>query len=335
MGNNQEQNKDHDPEYENAMRSMGHRMDSDPNPKPKEEEKPKEETPPANPNPPANPPKEEKKDITPENPNPAPHEDDPANKKPPVNRNERFIPLKKFHDTERAHKEEVAVLTKQIEDLKQIANQKPSEEKDEDIEKFMNETGFSREVVEGLLKLAEKRVLTPELKEAIKKAEVIVNEAEIDTSFTKEFTSEGEPALKTHFPNISAEQLEKAREYLDQIAHTKAYSDKPLDYIIFKEKAELEKILGGQASPDTNPNPPQDKKTIEPNRMGSGKPTGLTAKDFVGQKDFSSLNGMDPAARNELIKGFDDKTYDNFTAWVASQNNGVEVMRNGQRITLK
>jgi len=326
-----------DIELAKAQRSMGGRVDPDPTPTP-------EDTPPADPQP------EVKKDITPEPPkDPTPPEptpdvpETPAENKIPTNRPDRYIPLAKYHgekkewETSMSQKDtELAEAKKKIEELTNLSNQGEGVKKDEDIEAYMAKTGFDRETVEGLLELAEKRLLNPERVAALNTAESIVKEAQIEEAFAKEFTTYGEPELKKHFPNITAEQLTGAKALLDQVAHTKDFKDKTLDFIIFKHLDELGKLVTPAPADDgAGDPPPQDKKTIEGSRIGAGKPTSLTAKDFEGQADFSMLGDMEPAERSKLISDFSVATYQKFQQWVKTQSPGVEVMRNGQKVMLK
>lgn len=335
MAQNQDNEQEIDQEYENAKKSMGSRMDSDPTPpKPEEQPKPEVETPKVEDEPKETPKTEEKKDVTP----PAQEVDtlkDEPKENPTVNRGERYIPLAKFHDTERKHKQELAERDAKIAELQAIASQKPSEQKDEDIEAFMAKTGFDRETVDGLLSLAEKRVMTPEIKGILEQESKKKRDEELDASFSVEFAKDGEPAVKNYFPNATPEQIEKAKAFLNKVAHTKNFADKTLDYVVFKNQTELKSIFDSSEDAGEDTPAPQTKKTIEGHRMGTGKPTGLTAKDFEGKTDFSLLNNMEQSARNELIKSFPDKTYDAFNAWVAGQNDGIQVTRNGQRVTLK
>lgn len=309
-----------DPELAKARASMGGRIDPDPTPEVK-----KEETPAPAPIP------EVKKDVIPD-------ENlgkEPENKELKTPRPEAFIPMPKYLDEKKDWKKTETALAEanaKIAELTKLSEQKDGLQKDEDIEAFMDKTGFGREVVDGLLALAEKRVLTPELKEALKKAEVITKEAELDTAFSSEFQKDGEPALKTYFPEVTEDQLAKAKTFLDQVSHTKEFSDKTLDYVIFKHKTEIAELFGEKA----DATPPITKKTIEGGRNGGGKPVGLTAKDFSGDSpDFTALNNMDPAERSQLIKSFDTKTYQRFVQYAGTQTGGLEVMRNGAKVILK
>ncbi len=327
-----------DDELAKAQRSMGGRIDGTA-PAAGAEEKPAdnpEAKPPVNPAPaPVNPQPEVKigEDITKK-----PDVVDDGQKPPVVARPATYIPMPKYLNEKKdwetratTAEERAKIAEAEVERLKSISTQNNGAQKDEEIEAFMEQTGFSREVVEGLLTLAEKRVMKPELVDALNRAKVIVAEADLDSAFAAEFTKDGEPALKSTFPEITAEQIAKAKTFIDQVSHTKEFSDKTLDYVIFKHKDEIAKLFGD--APDTTP--PQTKKTIEGARPGGGKPVGLTAKDFVGKDDFSELNDMDHSTRSNLIKSFDDKTYVKFTQWAANQTGGLEVMRNGAKVTLK
>lgn len=335
MAENQEQN--HDDELKKAQKSMGGRIDPDPTPESEKKEEKKDENPPT---PPANDPEkkpesdEGKKDIKPDNQNPEGGDKgrDDKDRKP---RDERFIPLKKWHDRETQHKTEVEALEAKITELKSIAQQKPGDQKDTDIEAFMEKTGFDKETVEGLLKLAKKQIMTPELEEALQRAGNIVKESEMGAQFESEFKDVGQPALKEHLPEIekvSAEVLEKVKDFLDKVAHTKEFASQPLDYVIFKHRKELKEIIG---EPAQDAPAPKDKKTMETGKPGGGKQPTLNASDFKGKKDFSDLVDMEEGARSELIKSFDNDTYQNYYQWVAKQDAGVEVMRDGRRIKLK
>lgn len=333
MVNNQNENKDIDADFEKAKQSMGGRVDPDePATPPVETPAPKEES---------------KEDITPAPT--VPPKDEPTvpdvvpTPEPPkkVVRSEAYIPMPKYLSEKAenarllADKDtQLADALKKVEELSNIAKQGEGAQKDEDIESFMDETGFSREVVEGFLKLASKRLLTPEKVSALETAERIVKEANLEASFAKEMETSGIPELKKRFPAITEAQIEDVQDFLDKVAHTPEFHDKPLDFIIYKHQSDIEKLFGDVPAGDNAPIP-QDKKTIEGGRIGAGKIVSLSAKDFDGKTDFSELNDMDPATRSKLIADFPVKTYENFKSWVAQQEPGVEVMRDGKKVLLK
>jgi hypothetical protein len=67
----------------------------------------------------------------------------------------------------------------------------------------------------------------------------IAEQEEIFNSEWEEVT----PSIQEQFPNASKEQLAKAQDHMDELAHSEKYQNYDLDYILFKEKAAFEKIL--------------------------------------------------------------------------------------------
>lgn len=51
------------------------------------------------------------------------------------------------------------------------------------------------------------------------------------------------PTLKELLPNASDEELQLVKEKVDEISHTKEFHDKDLDYVVFKNKDELSKLV--------------------------------------------------------------------------------------------
>lgn len=321
-----------DTELEEARKSMGYRVDPDPTPEGEAVVEPAKE---------------------PEAPTPAPivePKPEVAEDKQPVvepkrpNRPETFIPMPKYHaekdewkNTIAAKDAALAEAQRKIEELTALANQKDGAAKDEDIEAFIEKSGFDRETVDDLLALAEKRlspkdVMTPEQRDAVAKATAIVKEAEIEAAFENEFKGVGEPAILKSFPKATPEQIAQAKEYLDQVAHTADNHDKPLNFLVFDHQEKLAEFFA-EPAPEV---PGQTKKTLEPSRTGHGKQTTLTAEDFKdGKTDFQLLGELDPAVRSEIVKNLDSKTYASYLQYAKDQAGGVEVMRNGKKIVLK
>lgn len=332
-----------DPELAKAQKSMAGRIDPD---EPAEEKK-------DDPAPAADPAPTEKKDEPAVDPDPKPDPQPVTDTKEPVvdptktPRPEAYIPLPKYH-AEKADWEKKAndaeegkrLAEAKVAELTALAGQKDGAKKDEDIEEFMDATGFDRETVDKLLNLATKRLstgqpaLSSEQLEAVEKATAIVKEAELETAFNTEFDSMGAPTIKKLFPNATDEQLAKAKEHLDKIAHTAENRDKPLDLLIFRGQEDIAKIFEGDPAAEVQ----KDKKTIEATRPGGGKPMALTSKDFDSETaDFGALADLDAAERSKVIKGFSNTTYQRFLAYAKSQETGggVEVMRNGRKVVLK
>lgn len=257
-------------------------------------------------------------------------------------RPEKYIPLPKYHAQKKELDKtatELAEANKKIAELTALVEKPDGKAKDEDIEAFMEKTGFDRETVDGILDLAEKRLLggqsalSAEQIAAVEKATEIVKEAELEVAFNSEFTSVGEPEIKKSYPDATPAQLEAAKKYLDEIAHTAGNKDKPLDFLIFKNKEEIAKLFDEPVAPEA---PIQSKKTIESSRNGAGKPMSLTASDFKdANADFSLLNDVDQQTRSQIIKDMDTRTYTRYVQYAGTQTDGMEVMRNGQKVVLK
>lgn len=330
MGNNQNDPRQ-DEEHARALKSMAGRIDND---TPPIEEAPLEPTPAE-----VTPPKEEE-------PAPVVKEEPKAEDKPLVQepkKEERpatYIPMPKYlaeKDEWQKTQAELAEANRKIEELTILANQKDGVQKDDDIEAYMAETGFDRETVDGLLKLIEKRVnkgevMTPEEREAVTTATELVKEANIEAAFNVEFKDVGVPTIEKMFPNATPEQIEKAKDELDEIAHTKGNHDKSLDYLIFKNQDKLKDIF--TVEPDAPE--PQTKRAMETSRIGSGKPSNFSASDFKdGKTDFAVLGELDPSVRSQIIKDMDTKTYTSFIQFAKKESEGIQVMRDGRKITLK
>jgi len=257
-----------------------------------------------------------------------------------VDRPQAYIPMPKYlsekEENARVMAEKdakIAEALQQVEELKALATQKDGDNKDKDIEEFMDKTGFSRDTVEGLLALAEKRILKPEYMKSLDTTTAVVKEAEMEAAYNQEFDSVAVPELKKQFPTITVEAMEKIKDLLDQVAHTPGFNDKSLDFIIYKKQDEIKAIAGEVPAVEEVETP--GKKTIESSRIGSGKITSLTAKDFEGKTDFTELESMDSSERSLLIKDMPLKTYENFMTWVKQKDQGVEVTRDGKKVMLK
>jgi hypothetical protein len=140
---------------------------------------------------------------------------------------------------------------KKIEELKaEYEKAKPNEtvttNLEEDIAKLAAEKEIDPEVLKNIIDIARKGVETsPEDKALLEQVKVMQAERE---EFEQKQIFETEfkavlPTLKEQFPNASEEQIEKAKELLDEISHTEKYHDKDIDYVVFKEKEQLAKVL--------------------------------------------------------------------------------------------
>jgi hypothetical protein len=125
---------------------------------------------------------------------------------------------------------------------------KPSEVKtnilEEDVQNLAKELDFDPEKVKKIIEVARKGLeMNAEDKQALE--EFKNSKAEREAKQQEEIFNEewnGLP-VKTQFPNASEEQIAKAKETMDELAHSEKYHEMDMDYILFKEKETFDKIL--------------------------------------------------------------------------------------------
>lgn len=289
----------------------------------KKPEVPKEEPKPTPP--PEQKPKEEPKEpvVDPKDQKP---EDDEDLKKP--SRPEKYIPIKQYTSEKEQWKETLSKKDQEIADLRAIADSKPDSKKEDSLKKeYMEKYGVDEETAtaeiervrfvneHGKEKVEPKKLetsptplLTAEQQAKIEKAEQI----EAVELFNQEYLNDAVPQLKTMFPNATQEQLEKAKGEMEKLATTSKYLDKSLDFIAFKERQALAEIFAGSRKGPENGRPSQKGNTS------------YTSSDFdKGKTPFSELDSLPPDERNEIVKGFNIKTWD---AYVHYQNTQDELI---------
>lgn len=136
------------------------------------------------------------------------------------------------------------------EKLAALENAETPEEKQDakdDLEAFANEINADPEAL--------KRMRTLFLKDLKPGSEISKEDIEEFKAFKKEHSQVIEkqkfdeelasvaPMLKELLPNASDEEMVAVKAKIDQLSHTKAYFDKDLDYVIFKEKDTLSKLV--------------------------------------------------------------------------------------------
>jgi len=115
------------------------------------------------------------------------------------------------------------------------------------LEQFAQKIGADPQALEEMrdLFLADAPKTDPAIAEKLAKFEAWQRENSkvIEKSrFEEEFTS-ALPTLRETLPNASEEEIAKIKARVDELSHTKEYHDKELDYVIFKNKTELSKLV--------------------------------------------------------------------------------------------
>lgn len=252
-------------------------------------------------------------------------------------RPERFIPLKKYHDEKRVWEEKAASAESLAAKVKELevalkATKDGSKSEDDKIKSWSSKHNMSEDAARELADIIREGVTVP--KEQLDRITAAADEAkerQEQAHFDKEYKAV-EPGLKTSYPDATPEQLEAARGLVDKLAHSKKYFDKDIDYVLFKEKTQLDTLFSKKAPARKGP---------ENNRMGNGGPRTLTSSDFKkdtqGKYDFVRIDEMEnDDERNRLVNGLSPEAYLAYVHHVGSQESeGLEINRGGRRIRLK
>ena len=145
---------------------------------------------------------------------------------------------------------------KRLADLKaEMSKTKPNEvtteNLEEEVKKLAAELQFDEAKTRRIIEVARKGIepLTADDKKLLEeyRADKEARQAkdaerEQDEIFTTEW-NEVLPSIKTQYPNATDEQLQSAKDALDELSHSEKYHEMDMDYILFKEKESLGKIL--------------------------------------------------------------------------------------------
>jgi hypothetical protein len=86
------------------------------------------------------------------------------------------------------------------------------------------------------------------------------------------------PTLKTYFPTIGDAELQGVKDELDKLAHSKEWHDKDLDYVLFKNRDKLEKLVSPR------------KRTLESNTK---RDIPATVPEFNPTPDFAKMSAQE------------------------------------------
>ncbi len=139
-------------------------------------------------------------------------------------------------------------LRAKLEAVSQADTKEKREDAQDDLDSFAQEIGADAQAIRRMRDLFLKDVKSstdPVLAEKLEKFEAWQKENSVTLEkarFQEEFTA-ATPTLKELLPNVSDEELKLVQEKVDELAHTKEYHDKDLDYVIFKNKETLSKLV--------------------------------------------------------------------------------------------
>lgn len=252
----------------------------------------------------------------------------------PEKRPVAYIPLPKYHAEIKAKDDKIKELEALVAKPAPIT---PATAKVDAaaIQAYADKHGMEPDAVQDLIALLPKpesgAAMAPEALEEFNRIVKEDRDRKAAAFEEKDWTENALPTLKELFPSITDEQVKKAQALLDPIAHTEDGVNLGYDFLVFKNKGEIAKLLEDPAAPAA----PQNKVTLERGKLGAGSPTRLTAKDFSDDKpDFSMLDSLSPEDQSALVNSFDSKAYKSFLVY-KSTTAPLEVMRGGAKIKLK
>lgn len=265
----------------------------------------------------------------------------------PRNTPKKYIPLNQYSAEKKQHKEELDAKDTKIRELEELLkkggdNKSPTEDEEykELLSTYQDKYGIEEADMKNLMKNIQKSLgITPEIIENLKKisnpettpvdnTELLKAESE---HFDKEY-KDFEPSLIDMVPEAktaSDDQKLKIKEFLDKKSHTKDFADKPLDFVAFKHRGEISKIIK-----DSTPKVP-GARTADTSHPSSKDVVTVNAEFFKGKTSFEELLSLDKAEASKIVNNFDSKTYSNFIKWTSSYNNSdMTIERAGRRIKL-
>lgn len=172
---------------------------------------------------------------------------DPKDEPKQVSVKEEPVDPKEYKDYKTKLREELqSDFDQKLEKLKEeMSKTAPNETKTDDLEeevaKLAKDLDFDPDKIKKIIEVARKGMeLSAEDKLTLQNIKEQKEVQEQEKIFNEEWQT---LPLKEQFPNASKEQLDKAKETMDELAHSEKYHDMDMDYILFKEKDKFSEIL--------------------------------------------------------------------------------------------
>jgi hypothetical protein len=229
---------------------------------------------------------------------------------------QQYKEKKKDLHTEKERREQLEKENQELKALIEKGGKATTKEEKEDVQdelaKFAEENEMSPETLKQLKAIMTKDIptLSDEDREVLNNAKQLVNSKNDEQSFEQEF-SQATPSLQEFFPDLSKDDTKVIKDKLYELAHTEGYHDKELDYIIYKNKDVLSKILSPKKR-GLESKSPQEKNGVK----------ATTNVDLSVTPDFSKMTEAEITAWQ---KAYSDAT---------SSNDGLSVDRDGRKIII-
>lgn len=197
-------------------------------------------------------PEEPKEEATEKTPEPEePKEDLPIKRSIYQDLKEKKAEVREAKEEVESMRAENARLAQELETLKQAkADAKTTVEKqsvDDEITAFAESIGADPGAIAGLIPILEKRLnkgetLSKEDLELIKQIKTEQQKSVGQIAFNNEWDG-FVPSLKADFPHVSDADLANVKKEVARLAHSPEFHDKEMDYIYFKAKNSLSKLI--------------------------------------------------------------------------------------------
>ena len=212
----------------------------------------------------------------------------------------------KWEEREKQLTEELNLTKKQKEALEQAVSSKNIEQ---DVDKFIEETGMEKDAVMGLINIIKKHSgVSPDVEKRITNFEKTSAEAAEKAAFENDFNENVIPLLKEANADITSAQIAKAKEKIKELAYQKGNEKIPLDYIFARHQRDLSGLIAK----------PEKKKSAEGSRPGS--------QSGVKPVEYENIT-------SEQIRDMSDSEFEKYSVW-AEKNSGsaLKIMRKGEQI---
>jgi len=173
-----------------------------------------------------------------------------------------------------------------IEKGNSASTQEENEDVQDELSKFAEENEMSPDTLRQLKTILTKDIssLSEDDRRTLDDAKRISNTQSDEQSFNQEF-DQAAPTLKEFFPELSEIDKEVIKSKLSELAHTDQYHDKEIDYIIYKSKDALSKLISPKKR-GLESKSPQEKNGVKP----------TTTVDLNTSPDFSKMTESETIA---------------------------------------
>lgn len=262
-----------------------------------------------------------------------------------ISRPKKYIPISKYQEDKKnwkETKEELEKANEKIAELEKANNEsKTKKEKNEKLKELADKYDTSVEFLEDLVdtldrgeKIDTKTITEEDRKNQeedknFKPENKDLSQDEIVENFNKEFET-FVPGIKDLYPKATQEQIDQAKEVMDQFAHSEEFSNTPLNHIIKINQKDFDDILG------TAPK----NQGLESGRSGGSGLSDTKSKPFKkhedGTYDFSKIHKMaDGTDKNKAVDELPLEAWEAYINDVESESETRVRKKDGRIISLK